>query len=84
MPTIESCLRNTYTVHVNGIPKCKLWGPGSISLQDFGGLSVVNFSLFLRIDEESVDVVFEQKLVPVTAVASFGLVEASQTVQSCP
>lgn len=38
----------------------------------------------LRADEESVDVVFVQKLVPVAAMTSFCLVGAFKTVQSGP
>lgn len=67
----------TYTVHVNDVPKGNLWVPGSIRFLDFGGLRGVNFVPFLlRADEERVDVVFEQKLVPVTAVTIFYLVGA--------
>lgn len=46
---------------------------------------MVNFVPFLlRADEESVDVVFEQKLVPVTAMTIFYLIGPFQTVQSRP
>lgn len=69
--------RCTYTVHVNGIPKRNLRDPGSISFLDFGGLGKVSFVPFLlRADEERVNVVFEQKLAPVTAVTVFCLVGA--------
>lgn len=65
----------TYTVHVNDVSKGQLWVPRSICFLDFGGLSKVKFVPFLlRADEESVDVVFEQKLAPVTAMALFCLV----------
>lgn len=75
----------TYAIHVNDAPKGHLWVPASIRFQDFGGLSVVSFVPFLlRADEESVDVVFEQKLAPVTAMAIFCLVGAFKTVQSRP
>lgn len=67
----------TYTVHVNDVPKRNLWVPGSICFLDFGRLLEVNFVSFLfRADEERVNVVFEQELVTVTAVAIFCLVDA--------
>lgn len=67
----------TYTVHVSDISKGNLRVPGSISFLDFGGVSVVSFALFfLRANEESVDIVFTQKLISVTAVSVLCLVGA--------
>lgn len=73
----------TYTVHVNDVPKGCLWSPCSVRFLDFGQLLMVSFvPVLLRADEESVDVVFVQKLVPVSAVTILCLVGALQTVQS--
>ncbi len=80
LPILYPC---TYAVHVNGVPKGHLLVPGSTCFQDLGGLSMINFVPFLlRADEESVDFVFEQKLVPVMAMAIFCLVGSFKTVQS--
>lgn len=75
--TLEKLFGNTYTVHVNDVPKGQLWVPGSNSFLDFKGVNMVNFFPFLlRADEESVDVVFEQKFAPVTTMTNFCLVGA--------
>lgn len=75
----------TYTVHVDGTAKGNLRIPGAVSFLDFGWQQQVDLLLvLLRADEEGVDVVLEQELVPVTTVASLRLVGALQTVQRGP
>lgn len=82
---IETCTSCTYTVHVNDVPKGNLWVLGSISFVDFRGLVKISFiHFFLRADEKCVNIVLEQKLIPVSAASIFRLVGALQTIQSRP
>lgn len=81
----SSFLLCTYTVHVDEVAQRHLWVPGSNSFLDLWNLSVVDVVTFLlRADEERVDVVPSQELVPVPAVAFLRLVGAFQTIQSRP
>lgn len=82
---IETCTSCTYTVHVNDVPKGNLWVLGSNSFVDLRGLvkiSVVHF--FLRADEKCVNIVLQQKLIPVSAESIFCLVGTLETIQSRP
>lgn len=74
----QSGWANAYTVQVNGVSvKRQLRVPVLTGFLNFGGLGTTTFSIFLlRDDEEGVNVVSEQELVPVTAATRFGLVGA--------
>lgn len=74
-----------YAVHIDSMTKRDLWVPGPNSLLDFYGLRMaVLIPAFLRTNKEGVDVVFSQKLIPVTAMTVLCLVCSSQAIQGGP
>lgn len=81
----KSGLSGTYTVHVNGIPKWNIRVPTAMGFVDFWRSIEVNAVGFLvRADEESVDIVLQQKLVPISAMSVLGFIGALQTIKSRP
>lgn len=78
-------LSSTYTVHVNGVPKRNIQVPTAMGFVDFWRsikVSVVGF--LVGADEESVDIVLQQKLVPFAPMSDLCFVGALQTIQSRP
>lgn len=79
------CLGFTYAVHVNGVPKRNLLIPTLMGFVDFwSSTKVSSLGFFIGADEESVDVVLEQKLVPISSVSILCLVGGLQTIESRP
>lgn len=79
------CLSFTYAVHINCIPKRNLLIPTLMGFVDFQRsvhVSVLGF--FIGADEECVNIVLEQKLVPISSVSILCPVGALQTIESRP